>query len=395
MIIFSNDYRSNFLADKVSTGGPARFAKEFSDYAINKKNIWQGISLVASADSNIKIKQIKRKGKFFWLVSMDQKLIKAVCDAKTKVDPGKILQPVIEQIRRIIKKFKPDIIFLNGFSIFNWIILKAAFDENKKIVIQHAGILAKEINIYADFFSPWGRKLLLQMEKDITDSVAVEIFLNEFSKQTYFKLVRKVPSEKAFVIPLPFSGKKNIRPKFKAFNSDKSLKIGAIARWDRIKNHEAILKLAKALRKNGLPWKIYSVTKIPETAVRSDFKKQYRNLVEVIAPMDYNHIIKFLQKMDLLILPSHFDVSPNVVIEAANEGKITLISPNVGWVNEYRRNHCADLIVDFAKPKAVIGRIKKISKAVSFAKINKMFSNLNKKHDKKYIFDAYLQLFKN
>ena len=270
MIIFSNDFHSNYLKKKVSSGGLARFAGDFSEYAINHKHTWKGIAFSTHDKRKTSVRKIKNSLKVFWEVKVDQNLIKAIGRTSKKINPEKVLRVIIEQVRLVIRKSSADIVFLNGFYIFNWIIMQAARLENKKIVVQHGGVWAKEINIYRDFFSVHGRKILLQMERDITDYASVEIFLNEYSKKIYNNLVRKVPARQSRVIPLPFSGKKILVPKFKKFDSRKALKIGIIARWDRIKNHEAILKLAKEIKKQQLPWKIYSVTKIPDTKAKLD-----------------------------------------------------------------------------------------------------------------------------
>ncbi len=274
-------------------------------------------------------------------------------------------------------------------------ILQAAKEENKKIAVQHAGILTKEIDIYRDFFSVRGRELLIQMEKNITDIVDCEIFLNEFSRNIYNNTVRKVPAAKSKIIPLPFLGKIYEKCKLKSINPDKYFKIGIIARWDRIKNHEAVLSLASAIKKENLFWKIYSVTKIPETKMKQEFKKQYRSYIEVVPQMPYEQISGFIKKMDIMILPSKFDVSPNVVMEAANEGIATLISANVGWINEYQRNGCNRLITDFARPQGVIRTIQTINSPQIVRKIRRMFGQILKKHEKNRIFDIYLKLFKN
>ncbi len=394
MNIFSNDYLANFSNKKLATGGPARFAKEFSDFAVKQRHNWNGLCIIAKSGAQNRLSKKQFGRKTYWQFVMKGRIYKQITKAKSKIDVLQKTQPLIDKISALLKKTSADIVFLNGFSVANWIIMQAAFSVNKKIVIQHAGIWTKEVNMYRHFFSAWGRRLVLQMEKDVVACVDHQIFLNEYSRDVYSKIVKKVSKSKSLVIPLPFLGQQSRQVKFKPVNPQQALKIGIVARWDRIKNQEAVLALAKEIKKQNLNWQIYSVTVIPETKKFLDFKKQYRSYIKVIPPMPYQEIPKFNRMMDLMILPSHFDVSPNVVMEAANEGLATLISPYVGWVNEYRRSGCSSLIVDFAKPEAVIKEIKRLSNPQLRKKIKNMFVNIRKKHDKNKIFAEYLKLFK-
>jgi glycosyltransferase involved in cell wall biosynthesis len=390
MIIFSNEYLANFSNKKLATGGPARFAKEFSDFAVKKGHEWDGLFMMAKKGIKFRLSKKKIGQKIYWQIVNDGKMYVKITKAKKKIDVMRELRPLINKVGELIKKSSADIVFLNGFSVSNWIIMQAAHSVNKKIVIQHAGIWTKEVNMYKHFFSSWGRKLVLQMEKDISDCVDCQIFLNDFSRKVYNKIVNKVPVAKSRIIPLPFMGRQHAQLKIKKINSAQPIKIGIVARWDRIKNQQAVLDLAKEIRRQNLNWQIYSVTVIPETKKFLTFKKQYRQLIKVIPPMKYTELPKFYRKMDLMILPSHFDVSPNVVLEAAREGIVTIISPNVGWVTEYKRNGFADLIVDFSKPNLVV---KKINRIIGGRPTSKLLNSLLKKHEKNKIFKEYLRLF--
>lgn len=390
MIIFSNDYLANFSNKKLATGGPARFAKEFSDFAVNNGHKWVGLYLTAQKGAKLRLSTKKINDKIFWQIVVNGRMYVKITKAKKNFDVKNELQPIIDQVAELISKSAADIVFLNGFSVFNWMIMQAAHDIGKKIVIQHAGIWTKEVNMYKHFFSLWGRRIVLQMEKDISDCADCQVFLNDFSRNVYNKLVNKASAAKSRIIPLPFLGRKHAQVKMKKINPRQSIKIGIVARWDRIKNQEAVLDLAKEICRQKLNWQIYSITKIPETKKFLTFKKQYRQFVKVIAPMKYTELPKFYRKMDLMILPSHFDVSPNVVLEAAREGVATVISPNVGWVTEYKKNGYAGLITDFSKPGLVVEKIKKI---INGGKTEKLLNSLLHKHEKNKIFNQYLRLF--
>jgi len=257
---------------------------------------------------------------------------------------------LVSACRQIIRAEKPDIVLLNGSYAFPWAILIASNIENVPVVIHHAGIWSVEVDMYSDRFTTGGLKRLRQMIRDTAILPAGHIFLNQMSADVFKEKSGAKVKGRVGVIRLPSSQLPKLPPQGGAEkgNEKKEHKIGIVARWDRIKNHRAFFEIARLAREKELPWKFYAITIIPPTDFQSEFKKEYRKYVKVLTHRSYARLKKFYQEMDMLILPSHFDVSPGVVIEAAMVGTPTVISKNVGYVDEFVSNGAKRFIVDFS-----------------------------------------------
>lgn len=389
MIILSNDHISNVPGSQVwSQGGVAVFAKIFSNYVASCGHHW--VSVVVKGDSREKFrvkKTARGKRKTYIEVHHDRRYLSRINRAKRLADLDNALEPMISYFFALIEEVKPDIIFLNGFGMLPWMLMKAGHAAGVPIVIQHGGIWKKEIEMYRDMYHPTKRKILCGMEREISQYVDHEIFLNKRSWDVYNESVVTVRAKNASIIPLPCVSVMHYKKKEEKKDA---YAIGIVARWDRIKNHEAVLRLAKEAKKKGLPWTFYAITSIPQTNIKKKFKNEYRAFIIVEKPKNRGDVTRFFQKMDLMILPSHFDVSPFVVIEAAMEGTPTLISPNVGHVDEYKKEGASRWVIDFSDEEKVVRRIKSIiGKPVP----KKLVRSFEKLHDPKRVCDRYLTLF--
>lgn len=307
------------------------------------------------------------------------------------IDPREWFEKELQTLRRFIRKTKPDLLFLNGFSVYAWLLLAAAHEEALPIVIQHAGIAKMEFDTYKHLYTVQGRRILLEMERDIVRFASKQIFLNKYSQDVFANVVSKIPPDQAICIPLPYErGIIEKASRRSQVRSTRGLHIGCVARWDRIKNHQAIFALAQAIQTQKLPWSITTVTKILPTAADRTFKDRYAKMIEVIAPMDRSALKAFYRTLDVLILPSHFDVSPTVVMEAALLGKPTLIAPTVGWVSEYQACGLDHWIIDFSDPEQVITRLKQLMGTPVPPTFKKF---LQKTHAPDRVFRAYLSVF--
>ena len=136
-------------------------------------------------------------------------------------------------------------------------MLEAAAREGLPIVIQHAGIACIEYKIYQHLYTDAAREILLEMERDIVRQASKQIFLNEYSRQVFSKQVSRLRKHQSIVIPLPYEIKEweqAARKKPRRIEK-REVVIGCVARWDLIKNHAAVLDLARAAHKQGLPWR--------------------------------------------------------------------------------------------------------------------------------------------
>ncbi len=396
MRILSNDYLSNVVSHVgVAHGGPAHFAQSFSEYVVKVADS-EWIGLVQDR-RRVRTRYFVRrmpsmdKRIYYGFSTPSERLERFAKEVAGTIDPEIWFAEELRQIRCLMKKTRPDVLFLNGFSLYAWLLLCAAKEEGLPIVIQHAGIAKKEFDQYKHLYTPAFRKVMLRMERDIPRWASKQIFLNEYSRAAFESVVGRVPAQKSTVIPLPynklFTGS-GIAPHKKAGHKD--VRIGCVARWDRIKKHEAVLHLAKMLKVQHPTWEVLSVTRIPSSSQFADFKHEYRSTVTVCDPMSSKDLKKFYQSVDLLILPSHFDVSPGVVMEAALCGVGTLISPSVGWVSAYTEAGLGDWVVDFTDPQRVIQTVEKLLKQGYPSTFTRYLLENNAP---KHVFRKYMEVF--
>lgn len=401
MIILSNGFPTNMPdSENVSQGGPANFAKLFSSYLAEhqtkEKNSWIGLMFQITGSNKPELETTyKFTGRSYYKLYFPKNQLKKVTKAAQPVDPLKILNSSIRLLVELMREKKPDLVFLNGFGVFNWMLLKAAEEAGIPAVIQHAGIWTKELNIHKSTYSAAGLTIMKKMEKDSSRLTAAEIFLNTWSRDYYHRQVAKRKDNHNYIIPLPFNFS-NFKKLSTANNESqfyfdqKKLQIGVIARWDDIKNHKLILSLAKTINRKKLPWQIHTITNIPDLPRYQKIKDEYEKYIDVIAPTDRSGISDFCHSVDLIIQPSIFDVSPTVVLEAIALDTPIAISQHVGYVADFRKYGASKWVLDNAAA-SIIEQIKKIARKEMPANLKKYLKDA---HRHKKVFAAYLKLFK-
>ncbi len=403
MRILTNEYLCNVPNfKKPAKGGPANFARLFfnSLKESGDKHEWQGILI----ESSLKVKKTSltklkdQRGRIAYRLRIPYEDMSSITKGEQVIDPRETLSESIKKLSSLIKRLSPDVVFLNGFSLSNWVLLAAAHEAKKPIAIQHAGIWTVELDIYKDFFSKAGLKMMKKMELESSELATAEIFLNDFSRRRFTGLVLKGKQKnrkKSLIIPLPVDisfFKERNEDKSSRFDwNDKEFNIGTIARWDRIKNHEAITKIAELARKKKLPWKIHSVVVIPDTKAKASLKKRYRRSIDVIGHLTKEEVKDFCRSNDLVIIPSKFDVSPTILLEALACGTPTAISENVGFIDDYKKYDSKKWVIDFNDPQKAIDSIKKIAGKNPPPRLKR---ELFKKHEASNVFEQYLSLFK-
>ncbi len=394
MRILSNDYLPNVPGESdVANGGPAAFAHAFSRYVVRHGHEWMGLVNRHHAAPEPRIRKIASAGRrAYYACYLPGDRIRLSMTSEKRLDPRAWFAGEIETVRRFVRRTRPDILFLNGFSLYAWILLESASRENVPVVIQHAGIARIEFDLHKHLYSRAGRAMMLQMERDIVSLARTQIFLNEYSRDVFSSVVCPVPAAQSRVIPLPYfqayedagaSGRGKTRRNVEVV-------IGCVARWDRIKNHRAVLRLAWEARRRGLPWTFKTVAAIPASAINRRFEDSYRRAIEVVAPMGRDALADFYESVDLLVLPSRFDVSPSVVMEAALMGKPTLIAPGVGWNSEYGANGMADWITNFSDAGIVVETILRLLASRRSRRFENMVRNV---HAPEVVFGEYLRVF--
>ncbi|MBU2036882.1 glycosyltransferase [Patescibacteria group bacterium] len=389
MRILTNAYESNVpKSNKVSQGGTANFSRALSNFLIEHNHEWIGLIIKPEKIKNPNLSLLfEKEGRSFWKLTSPKKrnLFKNTKNLSAIED---FFKPTTDLLSDFLGKIKPDVIFLNGAYLNPWLILKAGAKLNIPIVTKHPGIWKKELERNPKLYTENGLKNLLEMEKDFSKLSSREIFLNDWSRKVYQKEVFRVNNARSEIISLPISPVKNSGKKQP---NKKNYNIGVVARWDRIKNHQAVLALAKLAEEKKLPWTFYSVTSIPPTNIHQEFKENYKRYIRVEEPKNRQELNKFYKKMDLMILPSHFDVSPHVVPEALFNGTPTLISPNVGWVSDYQRTGAKNWIIDFGNPEKVVERVLELKNTPLPEKLLKILKNNS---DPEYSLKKFLNVFK-
>lgn len=395
MRILSNEYHSNVPhEDKKTQGGTAKFALSLSQFVTEHGHVWIGVLGTKDDPTTIyrELASINDKISYteIYLPHISSSALQKI---ESKVELHEYFKNDINVVADFMKKTKPDVVFLNGFSSFAWLLYAAAKKCAIPVAIQHAGIMKIEVEQYSDFFSEAGAMMCFEMERETTSNAAMNIFLNKYSEKMLTKAHNLGSIQNSCVIPLPDSGwELSDEPIIK---KNKEVTLGVVARWDRIKNHEGILALAEEIKKQSLPWNIQVVTTIIESTKKLEMKARYRELIEIVPPMSHEDLRHFYSQLDIALLPSHFDVSPHVVMEAISVNVPTLISPHVGWVSEYEENNMQDWIISFDDPKKVIERIRLLLKRESLPETKKLANFIKICHNKDTIYTSYLNIFED
>lgn len=395
--ILFNDSHSNHPKNKnIPQGGPSRFVKIFINYFSQNKNIYLASFFFSHNSENQEIfsKKItsKKQHDFYELVYPAEKIKNIYKSSLTKKQFLEFLAPWVNEIEKTFAIVQPDVLFLNGYSLSNYILFCVANKNNIPTVIQHAGIWKKEIKIGSgNAFSSEMQKVLSSLEKDLARGNTYHIFLNEFSKQAFCNIhnINNLKN-KHTTIPLPV-----VIEKPRTFKIKDIKKIGSVARWDAIKNHSALLRLGKYLSQKNIPIAVTAVTQ-RFNGISSDFRKEYLQYVNIIDPMEPKKLINFYRSQDITLIPSNFDVSPTVVIESIIQGIPVIISSQTGWVDVYKKFKLEKLIID---PKDSGQKIFEIIKFYQenqknfIPKFEKLQRYIIETHDPDKVFRQYEKIF--
>lgn len=396
MRILSNGYRAK-RNKKVFYGGTRNFnplmMRELNRLGHQVVNL--NIHGKTKVDDKFLLRQEDKGKNPSWFLKLRLNLVDIYSAKKGKI-PDSLNKP-LETIKQVIIGLKPDIVMLNGFSVINWFIMRAAYELKIPVVVGHHGLWFKEFGNINDNMSKATQDILRAMEKDAARMTAMQVFLNDFSRQEFAKNLIKPRPGHSTIIPLPYNPVfakakgKSLKPKF--FDTD-MIKVGMVSRWDPVKAPQNFLRFAREARRQKMPLEFYAVLKLKDKHPKIEkYKKGFEDEIKIIPQLPQEELPEFYRQMDVLLLPSNFDVSPTVVMEAALMGRMTAISPNVGWVSEYEKLGLGEWVIDFNNPKAAtIKFMSLISKnknsPAKFAK------HIKDKHSPKEVFKAYDKLFR-
>ncbi len=399
MRILTNGFPTNLPdSETISQGGPANFARLFINHIIEShlEHRWVGVVMERAPSNVASIKEIFSSSfRCYFRLRVPAPALQRILKAKKGTESAVVLKAPIQRLVELIEQEKPDVVFLNGFGLLNWMLLKAAERTGTPVVIQHAGIWHKELGLHKQLYSEQGRKLMEEMEREATRIAAVEIFLNGWSRDYYRSVVAPGDVRRTEIIPLPFDFttfrqlSETIRTSQFEFDAT-VVHIGVIARWDEIKNHTAILEMAKEAEKRKLPWKFHAVVEIPDTKKHDKASREYRQYIDVIKPLDRAGISDFCRSVDLLILPSLFDVSPTVVLEAIALETPIAISPTVGYVEDFMACDAASWVVNPSNAAMAVDALQNITGKKMPLRLRERLLEI---HDHRMVFSKYLEIF--
>jgi len=388
MRILANDVPTNIPgAEQAGGGGTGNLTALLGPHAALQGHVWIGVCYRGTRAKKPFFRKIyDKKRQIFVTYFFPSASATAIVKAPTQGDPREILRPEIEGMKRLMKRMKPDIVFLNGYSLQGWLMLAAAQELQLPLVMKHGGLWKIEIDLYRDLYSPAGRKLLCDMERDISRYADLEIFLNETSREQYKKIIAPLPIQPHAVIPQQLPP---LHPRRHAKHKDERVQVGIVARWDRIKNHKAFYAVAKRAHELELPWDFHAVCAFPAHPKRR-LGRIYKKYVTVHPPMKKPELFSFYDKMDIALLPSLYDVMPHVVIEAASRGIGTIIAENVGWRSVFEKTKNRIWIDSFTDPDETIRKMKRLKGK----NLSPEFFQYAKKHmNKTKVLDRYLETF--
>lgn len=355
MKILTNGYKNTFRG-KIPDAGSEVFMLNLIPWVKKRRHtlthlLFSGLPLETDKTT------VKRYGRdHVWLKSYIG--FRKIREAKSQRLPDSTLH-TIKAAKNILEQEKPDAVLINGYAIYNWIILTAAAELKIPIFSILHGLWFTEIqtNTKTLNMTATGIRITKSMEADIARHSKKMFFVSQFSRDAYEKNIIKIPKGKAILMALPYN------PVFesptKPVNSGPQLNVGIVGRWDPIKNHPAFLAVAKRARELGLPWKFHAVTKIGKNLELNSLRTEYRKHITIHPAQSPAKLKSFYDKMDILLLPSKFDVFPTVVMESLLRNRLTIISDQVGWKTLYKKFGLGHLVTKFDNPDKIIQTITK------------------------------------
>lgn len=275
----------------------------------------------------------------------DIPLAESVRSSKTLKNLERKYRPVIKIVKDILKRDKPDVMFLNGTYYIPWMLSVAAYELNIPIVLRYAGVYSKE----TANAKPKARKFFAEMEKSIQKRTDYFIFPSRLCKEVVEREVAEKELKDYSIIPNSVDF-----PKFTAIPKTVERRIAAVGRWDEIKNFQTFFKLHNLLKKQGWTHEASFVTSNTRKI------KRMPKTINRLAPMTYDELMRFYTSQGLVISPSTFETFGNVPVEAACIGVPVLVSENMGCAELFKMAGLGNMIISFSDLKKVAERVKQL-----------------------------------
>ncbi len=283
-----------------------------------------------------------------------------------------LYKPIIDIVRGILRKEKPDVMLINGTYYIPWILSIACSKEKIPVVLWYAGVLSRETS----HFKYRDRKIMADMERSVVRRAKRIMFPSELCKNTVLSdVVNTQTVRDAIVLPNPIS------PIFtQADRSDYSVdkRIAFVGRFSRIKRPREFIRLHKILLKSG--WE-HEATMVTDLHSKADLKLVPKT-INLLPSMPPEQLKKFYATQGLVVCPSAFETFGNVPIEAACTGIPVLVHENMGCTDVLRDANLGKFVVNFDDTELAIKRIKELCGQNI---LNRQMNNLRKRVDVRFI----------
>ena len=275
----------------------------------------------------------------------DLPFIDTLYRSKNIKDLERRYRPIITIIKDVLKKSKPDVVFLNGTYYIPWLISIAAHELHIPIVLRYAGVYSKE----TEEAKPKIRKFCSEIERSFQKRVDYFIFPSRLCKDVVEKEVSKKEITNYSIVPNSVQVSK-----FRAVSKTVDRRILAVGRWDGIKNFQSFFKLHTLLKKEK--W-------THEASFITGGAKKIKGMPKTInrlASMTHDELMSFYTSQGLIISPSRFETFGNVPVEAACLGVPVLVSENMGCAEIFKTAGLENMVISFSDLSAVAKRVKKL-----------------------------------
>lgn len=241
---------------------------------------------------------------------------------------GKNILISIKFLRKVLKSNEYEFIHshITGYRALILKFLTIRYSKKKFIVHAHS-TASENKSKYGNIFSKFDKKInsfVGNFKIACSLNVAKNNFIKkDYSKNNIFILKNGVDYDQLIIQ----KNEENIRKKYNI--SSKTMVIGHIGRFSKVKNHIFMLDIIKGLNKKNLDFKWLFVgsgdlfEKIKTEIIRLGIEDK------VILVGRAKNVAKYYSAMDIFYLPSSFEGFPTVVIEAQTLGINCIISDNI------------------------------------------------------------------
>src|ERR1035437_10064667 len=238
------------------------------------------------------------------------------------------------EIKRIIKEFKPDIVHTHAAKA-GALGRRAAFACNVPVTLH-----TYHGHVFHSYFGSVKTSVFKMIERSLTKQTSAIVAISQKQKQELVEEHKIAPAEKVHVIPLGFDLNRfheNLDEKRKAFHAkynlqDDEIAIGIIGRLAPVKNHSLFLEAIKFVRENSQKKIRAFIVGDGEERQNLESKTKEFGLSDVIVFTSWEkEVDKVYPGLDIVCLTSFNEGTPVSLIESQAANK-PIVSTNVGGI---------------------------------------------------------------